>query len=205
MSAFGAGCAGDGSFAGGSPPYLSTRNTVSLPAAQTVYHLYVAQGFYGASAVYRYRLRADGLPSKKPEGKLTLDFPFPGSIAVDREGELYVSSSGAGSGCRKKSCFVDVFARGASNQAKPIRVLYVPQQPVFLAVDQRGYLDVSTHPGWQKPVTNVYAPGAKGNDRPINEITTWGVNALGASRGKLYIQTVPLGMGVEAVTERPST
>jgi hypothetical protein len=174
-------------------------------AAQSARHLYVAQGFYGASAVYRYRLHADGLPSKNPDGELKLDFPFPGSIAVGPDGDLYVSSAGTASGCQKKSCFVAAFAPDASNDAKPIRVLYVPQVPVYLAVDQRGYLDVSTHPGWQRPVTNVYSPGAKGNDAPINEIAAPGVNALSANRGIVYIQTNQLGTGVMGIGEYSSS
>lgn len=202
--AFAAGCGGVGNVTGGSQPTASLSRVPSAPAARSVHHLYVAQGFYSTSAVLRFPLHPDGLPSKKPDGKLKLDFPFPGSIAVGPDGGLYVSSAGNGSGCRKKSCFVDIFAPGASGNAKPIRVLYVPQTPVFLAVDQRGYLDVSTHPGWQRPVTNVYDPGAKGNDAPIHEIATPGLNALGARRGIVYMQTNATGIGVEGVTERPN-
>jgi hypothetical protein len=36
---------------------------------------------------------------------------------------------------------------------------------------------------------------------PINEIATHGNNALGAHHGIVYIQTLPLGMGIEGVTE----
>lgn len=198
---FAVGCAGVGNLTGASQEGLSASR-VTLPlASQSVHHLYVAQGFYGTSAVFRYPLHSDGLPSKKPDGELKLAFPFPGSIAIGPDGDLYVSSDGTGSGCQKKSCFVDVFAPGASNKAKPSRVLYVPQVPLYLALDQRGYLDVSTHPGWQHPITNVYGPGAKGNDAPIKEVAAPGIAALGASRGVVYIQIVALGMGVEGVSE----
>jgi len=166
-------------------------------------HLYVAQGFYGQSAVYRFALGADGLPAKVPDGELKLDFPFPGSIAVGRNGDLYVSSSGNGSGCEKNSCFVAAFAPGASQSAKPIRRLYVPQVPLYVAVDQRGYLDVSTLEGGGK-ITNIYTPNAKGNDAPIAQITTPGINALGASHGIVYIQTIQIGTGVEGAAEHSS-
>ena len=201
-----AACGSSPSVPGGPPFVMSTRPVAESPASRNFHHLYAAQGFYGTSAVLRYPLRADGLPGKNPDGKLNLDFPFPGSIAIGpNDGDLYVSSSGGTNGCEKKKCFVAVFAPGASDNAKPVRILYVPQTPVFLAVDQRGYLDVSTHPGWQRPVTNVYNPGAKGNDQSINQISTAGNNALGASHGIVYIQTLPLGMGIEAAGERSST
>jgi hypothetical protein len=104
-------------------------------------HLYVAQGDDVASKVYRYRLDGNGLPSRKPDGVLLLDFTFPGGIAIGPDGELYVSSSGNGTECQHK-CFVDVFAAGASGRAKPIRRLDTPEGPLFVAVDQHGYLDV---------------------------------------------------------------
>lgn len=200
-SAFAASCSGADNITGGSLTATAAKSEALRLGGHSVRHLYAAQGFYGASAVYRFPLKADGLPSKMPDGELKLNFPFPGSIAIGPDGDLYVSSSGGGSGCRKKSCFVDVFAPGASGDAKPIRVLYVPQTPVFLAVDQRGYLDVSTHPGWQKPVTNVYRPGAKNDDAPIKETATPGLNALAARRGIVYIQTNASGVGVEGVPE----
>ena len=202
-SAFSAGCAGIGNVPGGTPLAVPAIREAPPVAVQNAHYLYAAQGFYSSSAVYRYRLHADGLPSKKPDGVLKLNFPFPGSIAVGPNGDLYVSSSGGGSGCGQTLCFVAVFAPGALGNAKPIRVLYVPQTPVFLAVDQRGYLDVSTHPGWRRPVANVYRPGAQGNDSPIHEIAVPGLNALGARRGIVYIQTNAIGVGVEAVPEHP--
>jgi hypothetical protein len=163
----------------------------ALPAksepAFTPGHLYAAQGSDIASKVYRYPLGPDGLPSKTPDGELALDFLFVGGIAIGPEGNLYVSSSGNGNACDRK-CFVAVFAPGASGRAKPIRVLYIPQGPVFIAVDQRGYLDVHSYKtGYD--LTDVYAPNASGHDRPINEFKTEGVDALAASHGVVYIQT----------------
>ncbi|MGA7356296.1 MAG: hypothetical protein WBW76_12780 [Candidatus Cybelea sp.] len=177
----------------------------STPATFTPGHLYVAQGADIASKVYRFPLQSDGLPSKLPDGELTLGFRYPGGIAIGPDGDLYVSDSGTAYACRnERTCFVEVFAPGASHRAAPIRKLYVPQQPQYIAVDQRGYLDVSTleHGGG---VTNVYRPNASGNDQPINEITTRAVNALGASRGIAYIQLISLGVGIEAVQERPGS
>lgn len=177
----------------------------STRATFTPRHLYVAQGEDIASKVYRFPLQPDGLPSKVPDGELTLGFRYPGGIAIGPEGDLYVSDSGTAYACRnQKKCFVEVFAPGASHRASPIRKLYVPQQPQYIAVDQRGYLDVSTlqHGGG---VTNVYRPNASGNDQPINEITTSGVNAVGASRGIVYVQVISLGVGIEGVQERPGS
>jgi hypothetical protein len=77
-------------------------------------------------------------------------------------------------------------------------VLYVPQQPFHVAVDQQGYLDVSTLQSGGN-VTNVYAPNAQGHDRPINRISSDVVNALGASNGIAYIET--LTQGVEGIAE----
>jgi hypothetical protein len=161
-------------------------------------HLYVAlSGFYKASKIYRYPLDANGLPGKTSDGVLILNAQNPGGIAIGSDGDLYVSSLGTPSGCGHK-CFVEVFASGASGHAKPVRVLYVPQQPFHVAVDQQGYLDVSTlKSGGQ--VTNVYAPNAQGHDTPINQISSDVVNALGASNGIAYIET--LTQGVEGTAE----
>jgi hypothetical protein len=151
--------------------------------------------------IYRYPLRADGLPSKLSDGQLVVNIRNPGSIAIGPGGDLYVSSAGTPNGCNNpRKCFVAVFAPLASNHAKPIRVLNVPQQPLYIAVDQQGYLDVNLIRGGGN-TTNVYAPNAKGDDQPVNQITSQGVNALFASNGILYIQTLPRGLGIEAIPE----
>jgi hypothetical protein len=162
-------------------------------------HLYVAQGADIEGRVYRFPLHANGLPSKTPDGELTLGFRYPGGIAVGPDGDLYVSSSGTANACKNKTkCFVEVFAPGASGKATPVRVLYVPDQPQYIAVDQRGYLDVSILRGGGAR-TNVYQPNASGNDQPINQISSDGVNALAARRGIVYIET--LARGIEGVHE----
>jgi len=162
-------------------------SSASSRPAFTPSHLYAAQGSDIAAKVYRYALGPDGLPAKVSDGELTLNFVFVGGIAIGPEGNLYVSSSGNGSACGNK-CFVAVFAPGASGSAKPIRVLYIPQGPVFIAVDQRGYLDVHSYKtGYD--FTDVYAPNASGHAKPISEFQTQGVDALAASRGNVYIQT----------------
>lgn len=150
-------------------------------------HVYVAQGSDVTSKVYRYSLRPDGLPSTLPDGELTLGFPFPAGIAIGPEGDLYVSSAGNGNAC-DHTCFVAVFVPGASGSAKPIRVLDIPQGPLFIAIDQRGYLDVHSYKTGYL-LTDVYAPNASGHDPPINEFKTTGVNALAASHSLVYIQT----------------
>ena len=101
-------------------------------SAFTPGHLYAAQGSDIASKVYRYPLGPNGLPSKVPDGELSLDFQYPGGIAVGPDGDLYVSSAGNGNACDHE-CFVAVFAPGASGRAKPIRVLDIPQGPVLIA------------------------------------------------------------------------
>ncbi|MGA8533457.1 MAG: hypothetical protein WB615_05060 [Candidatus Tumulicola sp.] len=157
-------------------------------------HLYVAQGADIASKVYRFPLQANGLPSKTPDGELSLGFRYPSGIAIGPDGDLYVSSSGTANACRNEAkCFVEVFAPGASGKATPIRVLYVPDQPQYIAVDQRGYLDVSLLRSGVG-LTNVYSPNASGNDQPINQISSDGVKALAARRGIVYIQTVTQGI-----------
>jgi|GEM_PF-3185293 len=162
-------------------------------AAMRAGHLYLAQGADIVSRVYRYPLRADGLPATKADGFLNLDFRYPGGIAIGPEGNLYVSSSGTATGCKiETKCFVEVFPPGASGNAAPIRILYVPAQPQYVAVDERGYLDVSVLSG---PAVFVYAPGASGNDPPVKEIHG-GANALAARRGIAYIQTTDSVVGV---------
>ena len=164
-------------------------------------HLYVAQGADIAALVYRYPLDANGLPSRTPDGRLDLHFRNPGGIAIGPDGDLYVSDSGDAYACKKEQlCVVDVFAPQASGHAKPIRTLYVPQQPQYVAVDQRGYLDVSVlqDPG----TTNVYAPHANGHDNPVNTLTSDGVWALAASHRVAYIQTID--EGVQGIHELPS-
>ena len=184
---------------GQAPPRASPQQNATF----TPGHLYVAQGADIVSRIYRFPINAAGLPSTKPDGYLDLGFRYPSGIAIGPNGDLYASSSGDANACKdERRCFLEVFAPGASGHAKPLRVLYVPQQPEYIAVDQLGYLDVSTLQG-QRGVTNVYAPNASGHDKPINEIAGDGVNALGASRGVVYIQTIALG--IEGATELPGS
>jgi hypothetical protein len=186
------------------PQTAPIAGRAALPAF-TPGHLYVAQGLDIRTLVYRFPLNAKGLAATKPDGKLALHFPYPdaiGAIAVgDPDGDLYVSNSGTSPGCRNESkCYVEVFAPGALGSAKPIRKLYVPQQPLFIAVDQRGYLDVSVLEGGGN-ITLVYEPDASGQDKPISEIVHNTVEALAASRGVVYVQQDAVGVGVEAVRE----
>jgi hypothetical protein len=189
-----------GGCGGGSVParYASAIQTSHAPAFKPG-HLYVGQTtFYAPSKIYRYPLSAEGLPSRTPDGELTVHAHNPGSIAIGPNGDLYVSVPRTPGTCNGK-CFVEVFAPLASHHAKPIRVLYVPQDPLYVAVDhQQGYLDVSTLQGHSN--VNVYAPNARGHDKPVNQITQ-GVNALAARDGIVYIQTLRLGLGIEAVPE----
>lgn len=78
-------------------------------------------------------------------------------------------------------------------------MLYVPRKPLYIAVDQRGYLDVSTLRSGGN-TTSIYVPNASGHDKPINRLSTGDVNALAASRGIVYIET--LDEGVEGLHER---
>jgi hypothetical protein len=194
-----AGCGGPQTTIGVPEPMLQTSAIAGQAAPQTFTpgHLYVAQGDDIQSIVYRFLLNADGLPATKPDGKLMLHFTYPdaiGSIAIGPNGDLYVSSAGTSPGCNNESkCFVEVFAPGASRNAKPIRKLYVPQQPLYIAVDERGYLDVSVLQGGGN-VTNVYKPNARGNEAPVNVIKAGVVNALAATRGVVYIQTENQGI-----------
>ncbi|HLY00880.1 MAG TPA: hypothetical protein VKR56_00125 [Candidatus Cybelea sp.] len=186
-----------------SAPQLVPNAAPQRNAAFTSKHLYVAQGADIASIVYRYPLRADGLPAKKPDGELDLDFRWVGSIAIGPDGDLYVTETGTVNGCRNpRTCRVDVFAPGASGKARPVRVLYTTLQPLYVAVDQRGYLDVETFHGEGYEITNVYRPNAGGHEKPIAQISSDGVNALAASHGIAYIQT--LTEGVEAANEDAS-
>jgi hypothetical protein len=189
-----AGCNGNGVSQFAPTPVNATAGVTFQPG-----HLYVAQGADIASKVYRFPLQANGLPSKTPDGELSLGFRYPSGIAIGPDGDLYVSSSGTANACKNEAkCFVEVFAPGASGKAAPIRVLYVPDQPQYIAVDERGYLDVSLLRGGGG-FTNVYNPNASGNDQPINQIGSDGVNALAARRGIVYIQTIV--QGTEGVHE----
>jgi hypothetical protein len=182
---------------------IAATHRASYAAPLRFGHLYLAQGADIVGRVYRYPLRADGFPSKNPDGVLNLPFRYPGGIAIGPDGDLYVSSSGTANGCKNESkCFVEVFAPGASGNAVPIRILYVPAQPQYIAVDQDGYLDVSVLRG---PGVYVYAPGASGNDRPVKEIAS-GADALAASHGVAYIQTSDAVVGVpEHASGQPTT
>jgi hypothetical protein len=198
-----AGCGGS-ELSGPRPDQVLTQASAKQNSTFKPGHLYVAQGIDIVSRVYRFPINGAGLPSTKPDGHLDLGFRYPSGIAVGPNGDLYVSSSGDANACKnERKCFVEVFAPGASGHAKPLRVLYVPQQPEYIAVDQHGYLDVSTLQGQR--LTNVYQPNASGQDKPIDEIATAGVNALGASRGIVYFQVNSLGVGVEGVTELPGS
>jgi hypothetical protein len=192
-----AACNSGGSSLAPTPPAAAIAN----PARTfTPEHLYVAQADDIAPLVYRYPLDAEGFPAKKPDGVLHLGFRYVGSIAIGPDGELYVTKDGSQDDCRDRhKCEVDVFAPGASGRAKPVRVLDVPQKPLYVAVDQRGYLDVSTLKTGGN-TTNVYAPNASGDDKPINQLSGVGVNALAASHGIVYIEA--LDGGVEGLRER---
>lgn len=165
---------------------VSTTTQTNPARAFTPGHLYVAS----QEIVYRYRLNADGFASTKPDGKLDLDYPAAG-IAIGPDGDLYVAGDDE----------VVIFKPGASAHAKPSRVLYVSEQPVWLAVDQRGYLDVNTYANASSATTYVYAPKASGHDAPINTILEDHVTALGASHGIVYIEAA---LAVYGVHERPA-
>ncbi len=192
-----AACNSGGSSLAPTPPAASIAN----PARSfTPRHLYVAQADDIAPLVYRYPINAQGFPAKKPDGVLRLGFRYAGSIAIGPDGDLYVTKDGSQDDCRDlHKCEVDVYAPGASGRAKPVRRLYVPQKPLYVAVDQHGYLDVSTLATGGN-TTNVYAPNASGHDKPLNQISGVGVNALAASHGIVYIET--LDEGVEGLRER---
>jgi len=185
----------------GPPKAVPPASTGIAPRGFTPGHLYVAQGTDIPSRVYRFPLNADGLPSTTPDGVLKLPYRYPGSIAIGPDGSLFVADSGTAYACKtERLCAVNVYAPLASGNAKPTRSLRVPQQPLWIAVDERGYLDVSILQGGGG-VENVYAPSANGNDQPVNVINSDGANELGARRGILYVQSLRLGLGVEAIGE----
>jgi hypothetical protein len=89
-------------------------------------------------------------------------------IAVGTAGDIFVSSSGGGSG----SGHVSVFAAGANGNVAPSQSISGPltgiDQPYGLAVDPPGNIYVVNNAG--ESVT-VFSPGANGNVAPIRTIS----------------------------------
>jgi len=113
----------------------SPSSAAVLPAR----HLYVADD--GNNQIVEFPIRADGLPSKKPDNVLKLDGP-PYGLALDSAENLYVSVEAPAN----NGNVIEVFAHGASGSQKPERVVSfgVNTFPLYLAIDnaQNLYVDL---------------------------------------------------------------
>lgn len=116
---------------------------MSRPAAGSIrQHLYVVDDV--ANRVVEFPLRADGLPSTKPDNVLQID-GVPQGLAFDSAGYLYVTvfsnSKATGS--------VEIFRPGATGSQRPARSITFKDyaDPVFVAIDPMDnvYIDLSNY------------------------------------------------------------
>jgi hypothetical protein len=116
---------------------LPTNPAAASPATR---HLYVADDI--DNQVVEFPIRADGLPSTKPDNVLHLNGGAYG-LAVDHAGDLFVSVFQDSS----RSGFVEIFPPGAKGSQKPERTLpfAANTDPFYLAVDdnQNLYVDLN--------------------------------------------------------------
>ncbi|MBV8372689.1 MAG: hypothetical protein JOY69_05470 [Candidatus Eremiobacteraeota bacterium] len=121
-------------------------------------HLYVIE-FDATKAVLEYPIEA-GIPSAKTDRTIT-GLTGPNALAFDSAGHLFVLDGRT----------IKEFVVHANGPAKPIREIDVPLSNNIgaLAVDGNGYVYVG-----QKQRIFVYAPGARGNAKPVAIFTPAG-------------------------------
>jgi outer membrane protein assembly factor BamB len=158
----------------------ASRALAQTPATVSAGHLYVDDAV--GNAVVEFPLNAKGLPAKSSDRRLT-GFNSPLGIAIGPDGDLYVADSGNDA--------VKVFLPGSSGAA-PVRMLNVPGQPEWVAVDPRGFLAVIIN----NVYVLVYQPNASGNDQPILKISSRLQQAVAYdSASELYYMN-EVGVGV---------
>lgn len=157
-----AGCTGSGS----APPTASVSALQGMHAVSRVSTatkrggsttaLYVSD-FYGKS-VFRFVRNANGTLVNPPGSSLVLSYN-PGPIAIGAAGNLYVTD--------EENESVEVYSKGATGYAQPIRTLLVPFVPSSVAVNRAGNEFVG---GFSNGYVAVYAPHASGPAQTIQRI-----------------------------------
>src|SRR5580692_5286575 len=163
--------------------HAANRNGPSIPAT----HLYEAQG----GSVVSYPLAADGLPATTPDWRLNGGLREAWAIAFDGAGNLYVSDAVLNQ--------VRVYARGASADDLPARIIPLPGPGCALAVNKAGYVFTTFEVnGFAcSPTVSIYAPvmgplSSAWFPQPIHTITIDGLvdDLVTDSRGRLYVAPV---------------
>src|SRR5580692_7579979 len=164
--------------------HAANRNGPSIPAT----HLYEAVG----GGVVSYPLAADGLPATTPDWRLNGGLREAWAIAFDGAGNLYVSDGGRNQ--------VRVYARGASADDLPTRIIPLPGPGCALAVNKAGdvFTTFEVNGLACSPTVSIYAPVMRPLPsalvpQPIHTIISDPVvnDLVTDSRGRLYI--APIG------------
>ncbi len=151
---------------GGTPPTASgpvqpgiqtpLRSSSGSQLGRNTTALYVSD-FYGKS-VFRYVRDSDGTLLTPAGSSLVLTYN-PGPIAIGPSGNLYVAD--------EQNQSVEVYRKGATGSAKPMRTLLLPFVPSSVAVDRAGNEFVG---GLSNGFVAVYAPRAHGTAKTIQRI-----------------------------------
>src|SRR5580692_5722646 len=163
------------------------RHIAQFGGPSSATHLYEAQG----GSVVSYPLAADGLPATTPDWRLNGGLREAWAIAFDGAGNLYVSDGGRNQ--------VRVYARGASADDLPARIIPLPGPGCAMAVNKAGYLFTTYEVnGFAcSPTVSIYAPvmgplSSAWFPQPIHTITIDGLvdDLVTDSRGRLYVAPV---------------
>jgi hypothetical protein len=166
-----AGLSGCSAHQGASAPSLPrilspTRSATQAPAG----HLYVVST--NASTVKRYPIQR-GVVSPTPDKVLNVRDPACSGkqcgvdiygIDVDAAANLYIT-------VQSTKDFIFIYGPGAAGNAKPRRSIRLPNIPMDVKVDSRGYVYVAMDAASETTVVDVYAPGARGQATPIASIS----------------------------------
>jgi hypothetical protein len=153
--------------------------------------LYEAQG----GSVVSYPLAADGLPATTPDWRLNGGLRSAWAIAFDGAGNLYVSDAALNQ--------VRVYAKGASADDLPARIIPLPGPGCAMAVNKAGYVFTTYEiDGLACSMVSIYAPvmgplPSAWIPQPIHTITITDpdvVDLLTDSEGRLYV--APFGADI---------
>jgi hypothetical protein len=167
--------------------HAANWNGRSIPAT----HLYEAVG----GSVVSYPLAADGLPATTPDWRLNGGLRKAWAIAFDGAGNLYVSDASLNQ--------VRVYARGASADDPPARIIPLPGPGCAMAVNKAGYVFTTfSVDGIGCSMVSIYAPvmgplPSAWVPQPIHTITITDpvvVDLITDSRGRLYV--APIGADI---------
>jgi len=175
--------------------HLASRHQIaprggSSPAT----HLYEAQG----GSVVAYPLAADGLPATTPDWRLNGGLRGAWAIAFDGAGNIYVSDAALDQ--------VRVYARGASADDLPVRIIPLPGPGCALAVNKAGWVFTTVDADFYicSAMVSIYAPvmapllPEAWVPQPVHTMTVPGPGGvedlITDSRDRLYV--APLGANI---------